>query len=123
MSATTIVEDLDRARRKAMLNADVATLDGLFADDLVWIHGSGRVDDKATLLSAIGSHTVRYTAMEVLDETVRDLGGTVLLGGVVAMTVVLNGQTRDLKNRFTIVWAHRDERWLVVNWQSTAAAH
>jgi ketosteroid isomerase-like protein len=119
MSESTVLE-LDRIRRDAMTKADVTTLGELFADDMVWIHATARVDTKAGLLDAIGSGSTKYLSIEVTDETVRDFGDVVLVGGIAAMTAEIKGETRDLRNRFTIVWARSGVSWQVVNWQSTS---
>jgi ketosteroid isomerase-like protein len=119
MSADMILE-LDRIRRDAMTKADVATLGELFADDMVWIHATARVDTKEGLLDAIGSGSTKYLSIEVSQESVRDFGDVVLIGGVAAMTAEIKGETRELRNRFTIVWARRGDAWQVVNWQSTS---
>jgi|tagenome__1003787_1003787.scaffolds.fasta_scaffold17141919_1 hypothetical protein len=54
MSAETVdaeaaVRDLDRARRAAMVAADLATLQTLFSQDLLWIHGTALVDSGSEL--------------------------------------------------------------------------
>jgi ketosteroid isomerase-like protein len=119
MSAETVL-DLDRIRRDAMTKADVATLGELFADDMVWIHATARIDTKAGLLDAIGSGSTKYLSIDVTDETVRDFGDVVLVGGIAAMAAEIKGETRELRNRFTIVWVRRGVSWQVVNWQSTS---
>lgn len=120
MSDSTVLE-LDRIRRDAMTKADVTTLGELFADDMVWIHATARVDTKDGLLDAIGSGSTKYLSIDVSDETVRDFGDVVLIGGVAVMSAEIKGETRELRNRFTIAWARRGDAWQVVNWQSTRA--
>jgi ketosteroid isomerase-like protein len=119
MAGSTVLE-LDRIRRDAMTKADVAMLGELFADDMVWIHATARIDTKAGLLDAIGAGSTKYLSIDVTDETLRDFGDVVLVGGIAAMSAEIKGETRDLRNRFTIVWARRDDVWQVVNWQSTS---
>jgi len=119
MSGSTVLE-LDRIRRDAMTKADVTTLGELFADDMVWVHATARVDTKAGLLDAIGSGSTKYLSIDVTDETVRDFGDVFLVGGIAAMSAEIKGETRELRNRFTIVWARRGVSWQVVNWQSTS---
>jgi ketosteroid isomerase-like protein len=119
MAGSTVL-DLDRIRREAMTKADVDTLGELFADDMAWIHATARVDSKDGLLDAIGSGATKYLSIDVSEETVREFGDVVLVGGVAAMTAEIKGETRELRNRFTIVWARRGDAWQVVNWQSTS---
>jgi hypothetical protein len=44
------VIDLDRKRMQAMAAKDIATLESLLADDLVYTHSSARLDTKTSLI-------------------------------------------------------------------------
>lgn len=120
MTDPTTILKLDRARCEAMTQADIPTLTTMFADDMMWIHGNGRVDTKENLLGEIGSGKRKYLAIECADETVRYYGGLAFLSGVATITAEAGGQVlRDIQNRYTIVWAPDGDDWKVVNWQST----
>ena len=82
IDAETAVRDLDRARRTAMVAADLATLQALFAEDLLWVHGTARVDTGSELLQAIASGATRYVSIDVTDERYRRFGECVLLTGL-----------------------------------------
>ncbi|HKP42204.1 nuclear transport factor 2 family protein [Mycobacterium sp.] len=117
----SVVLDLDRGRRAAMTKADVDTLSEMFADDMVWIHASARVDTKTGLLEAIANGSTKYLRIEVKDETIRSIGDVVLIGGVATMKAEIKGAVREVNNRFTVIWAVQpDGAWRVVNWQSTS---
>ena len=117
----SMVLDLDRGRRAAMTKADVDTLSEMFADDMVWIHASARVDTKTGLLEAIANGSTKYLRIEVKDETIRSIGDVVLIGGVATMKAEIKGDVREVINRFTVIWAVQpDGAWRVVNWQSTS---
>ena len=47
------VVDLDRQRMQAMAKKDVATLEAVLADDLVYTHSSARLDTKRSLIVAM----------------------------------------------------------------------
>ncbi|MDX2826467.1 nuclear transport factor 2 family protein [Streptomyces ipomoeae] len=117
--ASTILK-LDQERREAMIRADVDALTELFADDMMWIHATARVDTKEGLLQSIGSGKTKYLAIETGDETVRFHSGLAFLSGVAVMKAEIAGETRDIQNRYTIVYAPAGESWKVVNWQSTS---
>ncbi|MFC9357903.1 nuclear transport factor 2 family protein [Rhodococcus sp. NPDC057014] len=120
MSTASDVLALEYKRREAMTTPDVDALSDLLADDVVWIHATARVDTKAGLLEAIGSGSTKYLSMDVEDETVREIGGVILIGGIAHIKAEINNEVRDLQNRFTIIWAPQpDGAWRVVNWQST----
>lgn len=103
-----------------MLAADVPSLNDLLADDLQWIHASGRVDSKISLLAAIGSGATSYQSISSVGETVRHYPNAAIITGLVSIVGRVNGQRREVHNRFSIVWVRRDGLWQAVNWQSTA---
>ncbi len=50
----TVIE-LDRKRMNAMAQKDIATLNALLSDDLVYTHSTGRLDTKHSLIGAMES--------------------------------------------------------------------
>ena len=62
----TIIE-LDRKRMAAMAQKDIATLNAVLADDLVYAHSSARLDTKQSLIGAMESGATVYTLVEPSD--------------------------------------------------------
>ncbi|WP_133915421.1 nuclear transport factor 2 family protein [Streptomyces sp. NBC_00582] len=120
MSDATTILELDRTRQEAMIRADVDALGELLADDVMWIHATARIDTKEGLLGSVASGRTKYLAIECSDETVRFHGGIAFLSGVADMKAEIAGETRDIQNRYTIVYAPAGDGWKVVNWQSTS---
>ncbi len=119
MANTEDILQLETARCAAMIRADVAALSDMFADDMAWIHASAKVDGKAGVLHTIGSGKTKYLQIDCSEQTVRLYGDLALVGGIADMTLETGGETRTLKNRFTIGWLNDGAGWKVVNWQST----
>jgi ketosteroid isomerase-like protein len=113
------VIDLDRKRMQAMAAKDIATLEGLLADDLVYTHSSARLDTKQSLIVGMTSGSTVYTSVEPSDVKAQDFGDTVVLTGVAQIKVVANGAPNAFGVRFTDVYARRGGRWQMVTWQST----
>src|SRR6185312_4806779 len=113
------VIDLDRKRMQAMAAKDVATLEALIADDLVYTHSTARVDTKRSLIDNMTSGKTVYTAVEPSNLKAQDLGDTVVLTGECQIKVTANGTPNAFGVRFTDVYARRDGRWQMVTWQST----
>lgn len=113
------VIDLDRKRMQAMAAKDVATLEAVLADDLIYTHSSARLDTKQSLIGAMTSGATVYTGVEASDVKAQDLGDAVVLTGVAQIKVVSNGTPNAFGVRFTDVYARRDGRWQMVTWQST----
>lgn len=110
---------LERQRREAMVKADVAALDTLLDDGLMWIHATARADTKHGLLDSIASGKTKYLAIECSEESVRFYGAVAVISGIADIQAEIAGEQRTLQNRFTILWHEQQGRWQVVNWQST----
>ena len=111
--------DLDRQRMVAMAAKDIAALDELLADDLIYTHSSARVDTKQSLLANMKSGATVYSAVEPSDVKAQDLGDAVVLTGVARVKVLSTGKEHDFRVRFTDAYAKRSGRWQMVVWQST----
>ena len=110
---------LEDRRRAALLSADIAELTRLFADDMVWIHGSGKSDGKAGMLDSIGSGKTKYLEIENSRQNIRFFGDVAVVDGLVAMRLNLAGEVKQIHSRFTICWARTSRDWQIVHWQST----
>ena len=111
--------DLDVKRMTAMAAKDVATLEAVLADDLIYTHSSARLDTKRSLIDAMVKGTTVYTGVEPSDVKAQDLGDTVVLTGIAQIKVVSNGTPNEFGVRFTDVYTRRNGRWQMVTWQST----
>ena len=113
------VIDLDKKRMQAMAAKDIATLESILADDLVYTHSSARLDTKRSLIVGMTSGSTVYTSVEPSDVKAQDFGDTVVLTGVCQIKVTANGTPNAFGVRFTDVYARRNGRWQMVTWQST----
>jgi hypothetical protein len=111
--------DADRVRRAAMINAQTGLLSGIFDDDLLWIHASGTIDSKRSLLGSIDSGRLDYKSIEPSNERVRLYDSIGLITGSIALNVAIDHVARDARNLFTSVWRHTASGWRLVNWQTS----
>jgi ketosteroid isomerase-like protein len=111
--------DLDNQRMEAMAKKDIATLNALLADDLVYTHSSARLDTKQSLIGAMESGATAYTSVVPSDVVAQDLGDAVVLTGVARISVTSNGNPINFGVRFTDVYANKGGQWQMVAWQST----
>jgi hypothetical protein len=113
------VIDLDKKRMQAMGEKDLATLEALLADDLIYTHSSARVDTKQSLIANMKSGATVYSSIEPSEVKAQDLGDAVVLTGIAWVKVVSRGKQLDFGVRFTDAYARRNGRWQMVAWQST----
>ena len=111
--------ELDKRRMTAMAQKDIATLNELIADDLVYTHSTARLDTKQSLIGNMESGSTVYTSVVPSDVKAQDLGDTVVLTGSCRISVNAGGRPNSFGVRFTDVYANRGGRWQMVTWQST----
>ena len=111
--------DLDRHRMTAMAQKDIAKLNSVLSDELVYTHSSARIDTKQSLIGAMESGATVYTAVEPFDVKAQDLGDAVVLTGSARISVMSNGKPNAFSVRFTDVYANKGGQWQMVTWQST----
>lgn len=117
-NAQTVIA-LDKRRMEAMARKDIATLNELISDDLVYTHSSARIDTKGSLIGAMESGKTVYTAVVPSDVKAQDCGDTVVLTGSARISVNSGGNAMNFGVRFTDVYVNKGGRWQMVAWQST----
>jgi len=114
-----MIIDLDKKRMQAMADKDIATLQNVLADDLIYTHSSARLDTKQSLIGNMQSGSTVYQSVVPSDVKAQDLGDSVVLTGVARIKVTTGGKAMDFGVRFTDVYAKRGGNWQMVTWQST----
>ena len=107
------------ARYAAQTGRDFAGLQQLIGDDLIYIHSSAIVDDKAAYIESQRAGTVIYRTMKRSDVTVRTYGCLAIITGQGNFDVTLKGQDISVEIRFHSVWAKRAEAVQFVSWEAT----
>ena len=119
------VHERELDRRAAMVAADTTALDDLLDPEVRWIHGSSKLDSKASIIETIGSGAVRYLELAGSDEGYRVLADTVVLARcTIRMRSEAAGAERaPLTLLNTLVWQLDGARWRIVHYQSTIVPH
>jgi ketosteroid isomerase-like protein len=107
---------LEARLRAAQLTADVAALDALIAEELLFTGPDGQLGSKAEDLAAHGSGAVRFRAHTPEELRVRRVGPEVAVSALRACLVVeVAGARVEGVFRYTRVWARDAEgAWQVV---------
>ena len=105
-SADAEIVALEADLRRAQLDADVATLDRLIADELLFTGPDGRLGTKAEDLAAHRAGVVRIRAHEPEELRIRAVGDTVRIVALqTRLMVEANGTPVSGTYRYTRVWA------------------
>ena len=113
------IVELERARLKAMIDADSEALNSILSDDLTYIHTTTREDSKKSLIGSLVSGRLSYESMDTEDVKIRIYGDAAVVTGSAAIKVSSGGRLLEFSILFTDVYAKQDGRWQMVAWQST----
>jgi ketosteroid isomerase-like protein len=113
---------LEDERVRAMTTADVATLERLMSDDIVYTHSTGRLDTKKSFIASIASGTVKYRRVQRKEMATSVREGFAFLTGAVEIDVETGGRVLNLNLRFANVWERTARGWQQIVWQSTPIA-
>ena len=106
------IEQLEKIRCDALTSGNVAALGALLADDLIHIHGSGTIDDKAAYLKGV-ENKYKFHRIERGDLTIRVYGNVVVVNGPLNQTVSVNGidKLNQIKAVTTQTWVRGKGGW------------
>ncbi|NJL22728.1 MAG: nuclear transport factor 2 family protein [Leptolyngbyaceae cyanobacterium SM1_3_5] len=110
----SIIETLEDDLRQAMLTSDVAVLDELIADDLVFTMHTGSIISKQDDLEAHRSGIVKFTKVEISDRQIHDYSDCVVVTLKAEAAGTVNHEPFSAPYRFTRVWVQRQNRWQIV---------
>ena len=111
------------ARFAAMIAGDTAALARILADDLTYVHSSGRVETKDEYLKAVGSQSLRYLAFVPSERrvTLVDASAAIIMGRA-NVRAVLAGQEQAFDLRYIGVYSRSAAGWQLRGWQTTRIA-
>lgn len=108
------IATLEEKLQQAMLTSDIAVLDELIADDLVWTMHTGFVSNKQDDLEAHRSGLFRFTKVEISDRQIHPFSHDCVVVTLKAdLAGTLNGQAFSETYRFTRIWLQRQNRWQI----------
>ena len=115
----TTIRALEERRYRAMCEADMAALDALLADALVYTHSTAAADSKASYLAGIRAKKWNYRKIERPVEDIQLHGDCAVVTGQVRIDILVDGAAKVLNSRFTNVWVKGAKGWQMTAWQST----
>jgi ketosteroid isomerase-like protein len=121
-SGTITAEEVlaaEDARYAAQTTNDFAAMAKLYGDDLVYIHSSALVDDKASFIDSMRSGNVKYRVMRRSEVKVRTYGCLGIITGNGDFDVTVKGQDLSVQLRFSSIWAKRAGGAQFVSWEAT----
>jgi hypothetical protein len=107
-------------RFAAMTSANTVELGAWLADDLEYVHSTGKVENREQFLASIAGGTLRYLEIAPLERRVVMLGhDSALVRGHGRIVAMASGTRLDMEIRYLAVYGLvGDGRWRLRSWQS-----
>lgn len=120
LSREELVRGLEDTRCLTLQDKDLTRLEELLHPDFVYVHASGRTEDKTDYLGSIADPATTYGHFAHHEMDLTMLGPCALMGGVLSHSKTAGDHTRTLLFRFTAAWAARgDGDWRLLRWHNT----
>lgn len=116
---TGAIRALEDRRYRAMTDADVASLEELLSDDLVYGHSDASRDTKKSYLDKVASGYFDYGPLSHPEAGIVVHGDVAVVTGDMQGEVRILGQRRVLNSSALAVWAREDGRWVLLAFQPT----
>lgn len=111
----------EQARADAFAGGDAESLGKLLADELVFVHASGKVDSKQSYLEFVRSGAASYQGVDNSDMSVQIFDHVAVVNGIVSAKVMHEGVLKSPRNHFISTWVKRNGAAQLVAWQHTSA--
>ena len=106
-------------RYRAMLDADLDTLDRLCADELSYAHSSGVRDTKQQYFAKVRSGYYDYHRIDHPVERVEVLGDTAMVVGRMTADLSVDGTRKTIDNLALAVWVRGAGGWRLLAYAPT----
>lgn len=114
----------ERARGVALVERDRAALDSLLADDLRYVHSTGRVQGKSDVLAGFDDGSLAYESFSLDQLVAREItDNVVVVNGEITQRKLSSDGWKDLTLLFQSVWRLDQDTWRMVGLQTLQPPH
>ena len=99
------------ALRAAMLAADAAALKDILADQLTYVHSSGKLDTKDEFLAIVGGKKTIYKSITLEDPKTTLVGSTAIIRHIFTGEAETDGKVNPFKVGAMQIWMKQDGKW------------
>jgi ketosteroid isomerase-like protein len=114
------IKKTEQTRINCLVSKDTATLNKIYADDVIFINTLGETLDKKRVLTLIIEPDRKYTTAEIDSFTsVRIIGSTAVLMTKTTLIRTLHNVVSTLHNSQMAIYEKRKNKWLLVALHTT----
>ena len=97
--------------KKAMIDADKATLEKLTSEDLSYGHSGGKIENKTEFVEALVSGKSDFATIDLTDQTVKVTGNTAIVRHALSGNTVDGGKPNTVHLYVMLVWVKQGKQW------------
>ena len=112
----------EEARNVALPKGDVAALEHIYSDDLVYTNARGETLTKSQHLADIKGRKLSFVSFKHSDVQVHVYGNTGIVSGISTSAVSYQGTVSSSPRKFMNVYVKQDGRWLCAAHSETPMA-
>jgi ketosteroid isomerase-like protein len=98
--------------KKGVVDADKNLLESVTAENLVYGHSSGKVQNKAEFVAEIvSSQPLDYTSVDISEQTITVSGDVAVVRHIYSAETLSNGTPGKLKIGNMMIWQKQQRKW------------
>ncbi|PLK45521.1 nuclear transport factor 2 family protein [Emticicia sp. TH156] len=118
----SIIEDLEKKRFAAQVSKDAGFLNKVFADDLIYVHSNGKMDNKEAYIASVLNGGSVYSKIDIENISIRVYNNNqtaVVNGRILVTQPPVDGKPTLLPLQYLVVYV-KDKKngWQLNSWQS-----
>ena len=112
--------ELERLRQRSLVGKDFSTLSALLADDIVYTHSTGVVQDKSKYLDH-ARNALTFLSIDRGHLTVRVLDNVAMMSGAMTNIITAPSLEKPMEVRAQVlqVWVQENGSWKMAAFQAT----
>jgi hypothetical protein len=118
-AAEQLVLQLCKNKFEYMLGKDTVALARNLHPQLQYIHSSGKIDTKKSLIATITKGTTLYKKLAVYDEQLRTIANTIIVTAKLHYAAESKGEYREYDLLFTEVYIKLKQNWYLIQRHAT----
>jgi ketosteroid isomerase-like protein len=97
--------------KKGVIDADKELLGSIAAEELVYGHSNGKVQNKAEFIEEIVHSQPDYSSIDMTDQTIRISGNTAVVRHIYSAETTNNGTPGHVKIGNMMIWQKQHGKW------------
>ncbi len=106
------------ALKNAMVEGNVAELQGLTSEGLSYGHSSGKVETKAAFIQSFATNASDFVKIDLTDQSIQIIGNAAIVRHKLYATTLDAGKLGEVKLNVMLIWLKQKKNWVLIGRQA-----